>query len=411
MSLLGPLTSLTTPASSCAEALTGTSWNGTIYNVGPASTRNCFPDNYQSAREAYYSPGIGCPTGYTSACVSTTELTEGGQVETVVTCCPPPLTCNAITDATVGTLGCHSVWNEPITISPLLIISGNTLKSKTTTVANFGTLNGYSVQIRFQSTDFSTSVRLGPYCSTSYGPLAPYDEANDTRDGMLSVSLAHALTLIQTATPGSIASSTVSETSTQAAATTTTTTTATLVSVNGSGLSTGATAGIAVGCAVGGLILIAVAGFFCLRRRKAAREGRKMGGAGVGIGGGEGGGGGGTPSRWPSSGQSRDPEPEGLPTSRQGLAASAAFTVSEIGLTEFAPGELESPDAQHELVKYGGTHVDETQLKYLPSDPIPGLFKPKELPAADRAAEMEAVVPVELPTNPAQEDYFARHYR
>lgn len=149
---LGALTTTFTPPASCLSDLSGTSWNGTVYYLGPASTGSCFPENYEPPRSNYYSPGV-CPYGYRSACSSVSGA------DTVVTCCPGTLTCNARTVAWASTLGCNSGWNSPDveTISPLTVIDGTSAVSVRTTVEPYGAVNAFSYQIRFQASDIQTT--------------------------------------------------------------------------------------------------------------------------------------------------------------------------------------------------------------------------------------------------------------
>jgi hypothetical protein len=84
---LGPLTTIFTPPPSCISSmsdvflqiLASSAFDGLLY--GPLSAV-CFPSDYQDIRSVYYSPGLFCPVGYETACISFDST------DTVVTCCP-----------------------------------------------------------------------------------------------------------------------------------------------------------------------------------------------------------------------------------------------------------------------------------------------------------------------------------
>jgi hypothetical protein len=112
--LLGPLTKSYTPPQICltfAQASYGpTAWAGQGCSTGnPVDTSSCWPPAFVSAPAApyygwgFYSPGLICPSGYSSAC--STALEKSGSSpssfaqpfsfqfplvpgETVVGCCP-----------------------------------------------------------------------------------------------------------------------------------------------------------------------------------------------------------------------------------------------------------------------------------------------------------------------------------
>jgi hypothetical protein len=91
MSILGPLTTTFTPPSSCISSMSDvfyqilapSAFDGLLY--GPLGAV-CFPSGYQDIRRVYYSPGLFCPVGYETACISFDSMDI--VTETVVTCCP-----------------------------------------------------------------------------------------------------------------------------------------------------------------------------------------------------------------------------------------------------------------------------------------------------------------------------------
>lgn len=88
VSIVGPLTSLFTPSSSCLTGLwaIGDPSSGDWYNqLGPVSTSDCLPPGYHQASFALYSPGV-CPSGYSRACSEV--VSDGSFSDVVATCCP-----------------------------------------------------------------------------------------------------------------------------------------------------------------------------------------------------------------------------------------------------------------------------------------------------------------------------------
>lgn len=177
--ILGPLTTIFTPPSSCISSmsdvfmqiLTTSAFDGLLY--GPLNTI-CFPNSYQDIRNVYYSPGLFCPVGYETACISFDST------DTVVTCCPTSFTCNYETlFSWEYTLGCSSPFAAFSRV--ITVISSGTILSTTLLTGGVGALNALSVAIRFQSTDLvssttSTTQQPSYYTETpspSYRPSTP----------------------------------------------------------------------------------------------------------------------------------------------------------------------------------------------------------------------------------------------
>ena len=99
--VLGPLTTVFYPPDHCftvppnGYAAQTCSTDGTAYwdpSCFPPATTTPFPTNADAGADGYYSPGLICPTGYTTACANTGSdpfsfayPTRPG--ETVVGCC------------------------------------------------------------------------------------------------------------------------------------------------------------------------------------------------------------------------------------------------------------------------------------------------------------------------------------
>ncbi|KAH6887097.1 hypothetical protein B0T10DRAFT_563318 [Thelonectria olida] len=232
---VGALTTTFTPAESCLSSLSNTYAEpgdmGAMYG-GPLSTDGCFPDRYAYARTNYYSPGI-CPDGYTTACSSTIAAKgEGGAVETVVTCCPRNFDCNpSHVFPWETTMGCASRWSNTNTFPTVTMVTRSGIDlipvSTDSVVQPWGAVNAFSVQIRFQPGDFNKSGHTSTNADTLPSATATVPMPTSSSD-----------------------SSSASR-----------------------GLSGGEVAGIAVGSAIGTLLLAATVYYlFLLRRRRQRRQ-------------------------------------------------------------------------------------------------------------------------------------------
>ncbi|KAB5586246.1 hypothetical protein GE09DRAFT_58134 [Coniochaeta sp. 2T2.1] len=259
---LGPLTTpFTYPAScnvvvqqcsTCTFGWQGQSCGTNSFNTqGVQDNLDCWPPRSNDVSSGvavngwgFYSPGVECPIGYTSACSSTAGV-EGGFAfqfsmlprETAVGCCPTGYTCNynpgvdaaqtcykyhytgsfPTVQCSAGTSNRFSYVTVPATVTATTT-STNGVRATDTVVLDNILVFAPLIQINWQSTDRTTP----------------------------------------SSTVGSASQPTVSSS--------TTTTTS-----NSSGLSKGATIGIAVGAAVLGLILIAVFTIWMRRRKQRPR--------------------------------------------------------------------------------------------------------------------------------------------
>jgi hypothetical protein len=250
MSNLGPLTTTFTPdGKSCGDSTDfyaiATKPGARYLAQGPRDLAACLPSGYEPARDAYYSPGV-CPDGYTVAC---SQVTSAGDVtETIQTCCPTVDEYQCLTEAVRNhqkNFLCSINLNPAIgsgswTIGPVTEV--DVVNDVSTTLSRIsglgGAMNAYGVQVRFQAKDWETS-------STTTTASSEESSSSSSPSGPGAFSLAST----------SQTSSVPLETGTSEAA-------------SDSGLSTGATAGIAVGAVVAGLFLLGMLAWLLLRRRK-----------------------------------------------------------------------------------------------------------------------------------------------
>src|ERR1700722_4238216 len=149
--------------------------------LGPESGyASCFPSGWAQGSSNYFSPGI-CPSGYVTACSSFNTLPSG--LETVITCCPRygnsrfmlVVVCSHCLNSISGysciishidsvflqwwsTYSCESpVSAGQLTTTIQAYASSSLIGSFTPTGA--GGVNAFSVQVRFQSSDFPTSTK------------------------------------------------------------------------------------------------------------------------------------------------------------------------------------------------------------------------------------------------------------
>ncbi|KAI2633158.1 hypothetical protein GGS26DRAFT_69103 [Hypomontagnella submonticulosa] len=205
--------------------------NGKYYYVqGPRDTTNCMPRSYVPDRTAFYSPAPNCPAGFTPACSETN--TAGTVTETVYTCCPTQKSYSCLASSEIhsvytwqSTLGCAFSFTGNWSATVTIIDAQGSTTIDTSLRDNGGAIGAYSVQVRFQESDLTTTA------SSSSSSISPINA--------------------QTAPTGSAPSETPSAPASSSG-----------------GLSSGAAAGIGVGCAVAAIGLAAVAIFLFLRKRK-----------------------------------------------------------------------------------------------------------------------------------------------
>lgn len=123
----------------------------------------CMPDGFKSQSEAYFSPGLVCPSGYASACHDNTGVAS----LTTVTCCPTlnsDVSLSCVTASTLksvwATLFCTWIGPASQKTSLPLTLSGNGVTS--TVMRDFkspGGINAFGVRMVYQRTDLETTAR------------------------------------------------------------------------------------------------------------------------------------------------------------------------------------------------------------------------------------------------------------
>ncbi|KAI1171154.1 hypothetical protein F4777DRAFT_70745 [Nemania sp. FL0916] len=184
MDNLGPLPTDFTLPSDCTSDLSQIFFIHTSVNTddpdawyllqGPKEQTSCYLGSYVGNTEQYYSPAR-CPTGYTAPCQSIYRT--GTVEETVLTCCPTQWDYSCQTHpkkAWETAQGCKSNIGSRSQFDLYKVSSGTT--ARITTPLGGGALNAYSVQVRFQSTDFisTTSSAISEDCDTGESGSASF---------------------------------------------------------------------------------------------------------------------------------------------------------------------------------------------------------------------------------------------
>ncbi|KAI0867194.1 hypothetical protein GGS24DRAFT_495507 [Hypoxylon argillaceum] len=239
MSNLGPLPTNFLNTSNCQTALNDIYYVDNNYLLqGNNNQLTCYPNGYAGNTAQYYSPAR-CPSGFTQACSSTNRIDT--LVETISICCPTEhvFVCQSTSSLTwESTLGCVSQHTqaEAETIDVIVASDGSTSPY---TIA-IGALGAYSIQVRYQSTDFISSTSSA--------------QRTNTRQ-VSATSTSTSTSSTNTSTGGTSDRTTSSSDS------------------NG-GISAGAAAGIAVGAFAGFLIVIAVVWYLVKQKRRQSQPGQ-----------------------------------------------------------------------------------------------------------------------------------------
>ncbi|KAI8627205.1 hypothetical protein F5Y19DRAFT_487142 [Xylariaceae sp. FL1651] len=175
------------PAFPATASTSPTALTVPYYIQGPVEQTSCYPSNYAGNTQQYYSPAL-CPTGFTAPCRS--EYRTGTIVETVLTCCPTQENYQCQTAPLrvwESTLGCTSMIDSVTTIAVSQVMGGSTLRTTQKLITTDG-INAYSIQVRYQSTDFVMSTTATPVASSSSrdtetATSTPYSTSRDTIRG------------------------------------------------------------------------------------------------------------------------------------------------------------------------------------------------------------------------------------
>ncbi|KAF9634955.1 hypothetical protein BFW01_g5850 [Lasiodiplodia theobromae] len=257
MSNLGPLTTTFTPASpDCVSSLhirrKDTAGWDLVLGLPGSHSSSCLPTSFTWS-SAYYSPGI-CPSGHTYACTETDAV--GDETTTIATCCPSTASGWVCRNDKNAAFACVLRFPTQTTLYDVGSYQVSTPSGGSTTVLREGTPQDLTLSAGFQA--------------YAWGPVVRRQSTDETWPARTATAGA-------SSTAGG-ASSTASSSlllSSNAAAAAATSSTST--SNGSSSLSTGAKAGIGVGVAVGGLLLIS--GFiaaFVLRRRRRQKQSTKV---------------------------------------------------------------------------------------------------------------------------------------
>ncbi|ORX94324.1 hypothetical protein BCR34DRAFT_594448 [Clohesyomyces aquaticus] len=132
------LTTTFTPPSQCTTDV----WYVGEFLLGGENYSTCLPTSFKPASDFFYSPGLHCPYGYTTACTRSTDGTS------VATCCPNRLL-----------LVLDSGLHFKMPVSTRMITALEPSKPAETLICDAaGGVNAYSVQLRFQASDLVTTT-------------------------------------------------------------------------------------------------------------------------------------------------------------------------------------------------------------------------------------------------------------
>ncbi|KAK1809833.1 hypothetical protein LTR12_015795 [Friedmanniomyces endolithicus] len=229
-----PLTTVFSPPPPCTSGpwVSVESTQGTITctrSLDSSLTASCYPSEFVAGAAVLYSPGI-CPSQYSAAASWTTE----GSNATTSICCPSGMAYLQLASSCEATLG-----NTPASNGfPTVVINNSTVQ-----YSNAFTAFAPTIAVAWAFTDLDR-----------YTPASAPIFATDL-------------------TAATIGSSTATTTSASQSNPTTSSSTLSTPIQSGSSLSTGATAGIGVDAALGGLALIALGAWLFLRRRKSRAAG------------------------------------------------------------------------------------------------------------------------------------------
>ncbi|KAI1141739.1 hypothetical protein F5Y05DRAFT_373640 [Hypoxylon sp. FL0543] len=166
---LGSLTTTFIPPADCLNQGVGIARYSTAgsYNyyltAGPAAS-SCFPNSTFPGVSNYYSPGV-CPFGYSVACSTRNPLSTGGATETTAICCPTSLFSFGCNTAPVGTdwgvlAECTATTSDVTILATIATAIPSSKFSAASSDASGDAIlngsvivNGYGVQVRWQSTD------------------------------------------------------------------------------------------------------------------------------------------------------------------------------------------------------------------------------------------------------------------
>ncbi|KND86745.1 hypothetical protein TOPH_08606 [Tolypocladium ophioglossoides CBS 100239] len=145
----------------------------------------CLPKGFKSQSDAYFSPGIACPSGYVSACHDNTRVAS----QTTVTCCPTlnsNISLSCVTASTItglwSTLFC--TWIAPPASKqaslPVTVSNNGVTSTEMRGFQSPGGINAFGVRMVYQKTDVviaaattnaTTALSTGPAGSDGSEPI------------------------------------------------------------------------------------------------------------------------------------------------------------------------------------------------------------------------------------------------
>ncbi|KAI0197263.1 hypothetical protein EV127DRAFT_416140 [Xylaria flabelliformis] len=204
--LLGPLTTVFSADPTCLTLLLGecgsstacTGWLGQTCNLEsptkywPSNDVSCWPSWTSGANIqeylgwGFYSPGLVCPSGYTSACSTTAGSTGNFQFqfpptagETALGCCPTSFICNkvpgdnqvcirTVTSTSYTGLKCSgSIYNQ------LTVYTVPATAADDQITVSSHVLSAQLIQLNWQSSDRASFSTSGPTASMSTSTTSP----------------------------------------------------------------------------------------------------------------------------------------------------------------------------------------------------------------------------------------------
>ncbi|KAI1244624.1 hypothetical protein MGN70_014500 [Eutypa lata] len=189
---LGPLTASPALPESCMQEYDTiykihTTPDGFYWLQGGALETSCFPSGYAALSEQYYSPA-SCPSGFTAACQSENAIAD--VTETVQICCPTQYdySCQDTTSYEwEKTLGCVNRQSPSSTTTWTVVTISDGTTATRMSAGLEGGINAYSIQVRFQSSDFAstTSSSTGEF-NAATASTASISESSSTTTTSIS---------------------------------------------------------------------------------------------------------------------------------------------------------------------------------------------------------------------------------
>ena len=139
---------------------------------------SCLPDRFNPATDAFYSPGVLCPTGYTAP--PSCSRNDGVRSITTVTCCPVrgEFTMSCVDDAatlkgTFSNLFCTWIAGPQTVVLATVTDAAGKVATTGVTMAGKEGFNAYGVRMVYQSTDMAALSTTLDGGSPTNSPVTP----------------------------------------------------------------------------------------------------------------------------------------------------------------------------------------------------------------------------------------------